>query len=90
MRSLDILTLATPRTINGETNSVQFSLNGWMMDYSDAQMLGLEVAVGKFVLARQGREEKLEDVNYLEDARRIGRLFSSQHCKGCLYHYARR
>jgi len=36
--------------LNPDRQNARFKLNGWIMDYSDAQMMGLEVSFGKWVL----------------------------------------
>ena len=64
------------------------------MDYSDAQMMGLEVSFGKWVLRKQGITTKIKSGQadaksneFVLKARAIGITHTNQHAKGCVFHY---
>jgi len=66
----------------------EFKLQGFMLDYSDAQILGLEVALGMYALKRKGNVMPQDSAEFLKLSRARGVEFSNKYCKGCDFHYA--
>jgi hypothetical protein len=64
-------------------------LLGFVMDFSDAQFIGLALAYGKMyfrVVHNDRRHDR--DPTFLVAARTVGDQFVEKYCKGCEFHYA--
>jgi hypothetical protein len=69
--------------------AVKFCAKGFMMDFADAQVIGLALSYGKAVLRHIKKDtRKNNDMSFLQDARAIGEPFVKKHCFGCLFHFA--
>jgi hypothetical protein len=66
----------------------QLGIMGFVMDFSDAQFLGLGTAFGKWLLRTAYGDPRLDDdAAFLKKAGEIGQQFVEKYCKGCKFHY---